>query len=88
MRMPISSGRSARGVAAEPALIMARADSEAMQRHLEEIAREVAEGRPHALVILDQAGWHTSAKLKVPANITLVPLPPASPQLNAQENIW
>ena len=85
--MPISSGRSARGVAAEPALIMARADSEAMPKHLEEIARAVAEG-PHALVILDQAGWHTTAKLKVPVNITLVPLPPASPQLNAQENIW
>jgi transposase len=85
--MPISSGRSARGVAAEPALIMARAGSEAMPKHLKEIARELAEA-PHALVILDQAGWHTSAKLKVPANITLVPLPPASPQLNAQENIW
>jgi transposase len=69
------------------ALIMPRADTEAMQKHLDEIAREVAEGA-HALVILDQAGWHTTGKLKVPANITLMPLPPASPELNAQENIW
>ena len=75
------------GRGAGAALIMPRADSEAMQKHLEEIAREVADGA-HALVILDQAGWHTTGKLKVPANITLVPLPPASPELNAQENIW
>ena len=76
---------AARGAGA--ALIMPSADSEAMQKHLDEIAREVADGA-HALVILDQAGWHTTGKLKVPANITLVPLPPASPEFNAQENIW
>ena len=69
------------------ALIMPRADTEAMQKHLDEIAREVAEGA-HALVILDQAGWHTTAKLRIPGNLTLVPLPPASPGLNPQENIW
>jgi transposase len=69
------------------ALIMPRADTEAMQKHLEEIAREVAPGA-HGLVILDQAGWHTTRKLEVPGNLTLVPLPPASPELNAQENIW
>lgn len=75
------------GRGAGAALIMPRAGSQAMQKHLDEIAREVADGA-HALVILDQAGWHTTGKLKVPANITLVPLPPASPELNAQENIW
>jgi transposase len=69
------------------ALIMPRADTEAMQKHLDEIAREVADGA-HAVVILDQAGWHTTAKLRIPGNLTLVPLPPASPELNPQENIW
>ncbi len=29
-----------------------------------------------------------SAKLKVPANITLLPLPPRSPELNPVENVW
>ena len=66
---------------------MPRAGTEAMQKHLDEIAREVAAGA-HGLIILDQAGWHTTRKLKVPGNLTLVPLPPASPELNAQENIW
>ncbi len=37
---------------------------------------------------MDQAGWCTSTKLKVPENITTVPLPPRSPELNPVENIW
>jgi len=58
-----------------------------MQAHLEEISAAVAHGA-HAVVILDQAGWHLSGTLDVPTNITLLPLPPRSPELNAQENIW
>ena len=42
----------------------------------------------HAAVLLNQAGWHTSDKLVVPANISLVPLPPKSPELNPTENVW
>jgi transposase len=42
----------------------------------------------HAVVLLDQAGWHLSAKLTVPTNITLLPLPAKSPELNPVENIW
>lgn len=69
------------------ALVMPRADTEAMQKHLEEISRTVAAGA-HAVLILDKAGWHTTGKLAVPANITLLFLPPASPELNPAENIW
>ena len=39
-------------------------------------------------MILDQAGWHGSNALAVPANITLVPLPSYSPELNPVERIW
>jgi transposase len=42
----------------------------------------------HAVLILDQAGWHTTDKLAIPSNITLLPLPPRSPELNPVENIW
>jgi transposase len=69
------------------ALIMPHADTEAMQKHIDEIGRAVAPGA-HALVILDKAGWHTTRKLTLPNNLTLVPLPPACPELNAAENIW
>lgn len=46
--------------------------------HLEEISFHVASGA-HAVVLLDQAGWHGSAELVVPPNITLMPLPPRCP---------
>ena len=58
-----------------------------MQRHVDEISLAVAPGA-HALIILDKAAWHTTRKLKLPDNLTLVPLPPACPELNAAENIW
>lgn len=29
-----------------------------------------------------------SAKLELPDNVTLLPLPPRSPELNPQENVW
>ncbi|MGY4319427.1 transposase [Bradyrhizobium sp. JR3.5] len=59
-----------------------------MQLHLNEIASKVSPGA-HAIVIviLDQAGWHGAKELKVPYNISLMPLPPRSPELNSQENI-
>jgi len=59
----------------------------AMELHLEEISLAVADNA-HAVVIMDQAAWHTSSKLKIPDNITILPLPPKSPELNPVENIW
>ena len=58
-----------------------------MQWHLDEISSQVMAGA-HAVLILDRAGWHTTGKLTVPSNITLLPLPPRSPELNLVENIW
>jgi hypothetical protein len=58
-----------------------------MALHLVEISRTVTPG-VHAVLLLDQAGWHLSAKLDIPDNITLMPLPPKSPELNPVENIW
>ena len=75
----------ARGVGA--ALAMPFADTEAMQRHLEEISRHVAEGA-HAVLLLDRAGWHTTANLDMPSNITPIFLPSRAPELNPVENVW
>jgi len=74
-----------RGVGA--GLVMPWADTPAMQAHLEEISAAVAPGS-HAALVLDQAGWHMSGKLTIPDNITIVPLPPRSPELNPVENVW
>ncbi|MEY9750158.1 hypothetical protein ABIF65_009532 [Bradyrhizobium japonicum] len=69
------------------ALVLPVCNSEAMQLHLNEIASKVSPGA-HAILILDQAGWHGAKELKVPHNISLMPLPPRSPESNSQENIW
>ena len=69
------------------ALILPHADTEAMQMHIEEIGRAVKPGA-HALILLDQAGWHMTKKLELPGNLTLLPLPSACPELNPAENIW
>jgi len=58
-----------------------------MNLHLAAISADVAPGR-HAVLLLDQAGWHLSGKLTVPNNITIIPLPPKCPELNPQENVW
>jgi hypothetical protein len=58
---------------------------EAMQIHLELISMEI---KKHAVLVMDCAGWHISKALRVPQNITLLFLPPYSPELNPQENLW
>ena len=69
------------------ALVLPRCNTEAMGLHLAEIANIVAPGA-HAVLLVDQAGWHLSHQLLVPPNITIVPLPPKCPELNPVENIW
>ena len=69
------------------ALALPSADTRAMQLHLDEISRHVAKGA-HAVLIFDRAGWHTTDKLRMPANITPILLPSRAPELNPVENIW
>src|SRR5262249_15785433 len=58
-----------------------------MNLHLAEIAAAVAPAA-HAVLLVDQAGWHMSTRLVVPANITIIALPPKCPELNPVENVW
>jgi transposase len=58
-----------------------------MPHHRDEIARNLAP-KAHAVLVLDQASWHTTEKLRVPENLSLLPLPPQSPELNPRENVW
>jgi transposase len=69
------------------ALVLPACNTGAMNLHLAEIATEVAP-RKHAILLLDQAGWHLSSRLIVPPNITILPLPAKCPELNPQENVW
>ena len=69
------------------AVVLPHVNVEAMTLHLAEISRHVTAGA-HAVLVLDQAGWHTSRKLCVPENISLLSLPPYAPELNPVEQVW
>ena len=75
------------GRAIAAGLVLPFANTDAMNAHLAEIARIVSPGA-HAVLILDGAGWHGSAALKIPDNLSLLILPPYSPELNPVENVW
>ena len=77
----------ARGQGKGAALVLPRCNTEGMTLHLAEISAAVAPGA-HAILLLDQAGWHRSTGLLIPANITLLPLPAKCPELNPVENVW
>ncbi|AMK20191.1 transposase [Sphingobium sp. MI1205] len=62
-------------------------NTQRMTLDLAEIALVVAPGA-HVVVPMDQAGWHMTGKLEVPANISIVALPAKCPELNPVENIW
>jgi transposase len=68
-------------------LLAANINTTTVNAFFEQMAKEIAPD-VHVALIWDQAGYHTSGLLKVPANITLVPLPPRSPELNPIENLW
>ena len=68
-------------------LILPDTNSDSMTIFLKALSQSLREGC-HIALILDNAGWHTSKKLCIPQNITLIPLPAYSPELNAMEQIW
>ena len=68
--------------------MLPRADADMMNLHLIEISSAISSGA-HAVLVMDGAGWHqTGGRLRVPNNITLLHLPPYSPELNPVENVW
>ena len=69
------------------ALILPYANIFAMNKFLEDLSLTIQNNR-HIALLTDNAGWHTAKKLIVPSNITLIPLPPYAPELNAMEQVW
>jgi DDE superfamily endonuclease len=69
------------------ALVLPDADTTAMNLMLAELAGAVPK-ETHAVLVLDRAGWHISADLQIPANLTLVHLPSHAPELNPVEKVW
>jgi transposase len=72
---------------AASALIMPELNAGVLNLFLEQFSRELPAG-VHAVLIRDGAGYHTSGDLVVPANVSLIQLPPYAPELNPVENLW
>jgi transposase len=69
----------------EVSLIMPYVNTECMNIYLQYLAQEIT-GK--FTLIMDGAGWHKSKDLKVPDNISILLLPPYSPELNPVERLW
>jgi hypothetical protein len=68
-------------------LLAPHLDAHIVNQFLAQFASELAPG-VHAVMIWDQAGFHTAKAIIVPSTVTLMPLPPYSPELNPIENLW
>jgi transposase len=67
-------------------LVLPRADTDAMNLFLREVAGRHRGER--ILMFMDQAGWHRSKGLRVPKNVEIAFLPPYCPDLNPEEQMW
>ncbi|KAB2977748.1 IS630 family transposase [Wolbachia endosymbiont of Scaptomyza pallida] len=61
-------------------------NTDCMNIFLEQMSQYL--GTREAFLVVDCAGWHRSKGLKIPQNITLIYLPPYSPELNLVERLW
>lgn len=68
-------------------LVLPAVSTVAMSEFLRRFAATLAQ-EEHAVMVVDGAGWHTSHDLIVPPNVTLLRLPPYSPELNPVERVW
>jgi len=69
------------------ALVLPHVSAAAMSEFL----RRFAATRPaneHVIMVLDGAGWHDRRAIRIPDNVSLVTLPPYSPELNPVERVW
>lgn len=67
-------------------LVMPASDTACFQVFLDALSRKFS--REDILLVLDGAPNHRSSGLVLPHNISLLFLPPYSPELNPKENLW
>jgi transposase len=68
-------------------LISPRLNTEVVPLFLDGLASTIPAGT-HVVLVWDGAGYHVAKALRPPPNITLVGLPPYSPELNPVERLW
>ena len=75
----------ARGI--EGAMVVPWVNKDIMVEHLKQISAMTEKSR-HAVVIMDGAGWHTNDIAEQFSNVSIIKLPPYSPELNPIEQVW
>jgi transposase len=69
------------------ALLLPYVNTECMNLFLKVLSETLGPDE-HAVLVMDNAGWHHSKRLEMPENITPLFLPPYSPELNSIERLW
>jgi len=69
------------------ALVVPCTNKNIMNLHLKQISESTEKGR-HAVVVMDGAGWHTDDIADEFSNVSIIKLPPYSPELNPIEQVW
>jgi transposase len=68
--------------------ILPEVNTEALNLVLSDLAPTLTANNKHILLVMDQAGWHSSPQLKVPEGIEIIFQPPYSPELQPAERLW
>jgi len=68
-------------------LVLPCVNTQAMRLHLQAISQAVPKGR-HALILVDGSLWHNHKACKGIDNVSLLKIPPVSPELNPIEQVW
>ena len=68
-------------------MIATHLDTDIVNRFLESFSKRLRDD-VHAVLVWDGAGFHRAKELRCPSNVTLMSLPPYSPELNPVENLW
>jgi len=69
------------------ALIAPFMNMDVMEKHLALISQKVPKGR-HAVIVVDGAVWHQAHLIEKFNNLSIIKLPPYSPELNPIEQVW
>lgn len=69
------------------AIVVPWVNKDIMISHLEQISKATERSR-HAVVIMDGASWHSDDIGNEFNNVSIIKLPPYSPELNPIEQVW
>lgn len=68
-------------------LVAPKLNASVVQTFLDQLSVTIPVGT-HVLLVWDGAGYHVAKSLRMPSNLSVIRLPPYSPELNPVERLW